>query len=114
MSSYSSDTYNAFLQELKTIERSLQSDLKELKINAGTNVNTFNTENSIRKNLESYSSKINKVQEEYTKKAKDIKYTIPEREYNRRMNEINDLRINYDRIKSEYDGLVDMKYKYVK
>jgi hypothetical protein len=99
MSSYSSDSYNAFLEELKTIERSLQSDLKELKINAGTNVNTFNTENSIRKNLESYSSKINKTQEEYTKKAKDIKYTIPEREYNRRVNEINDLRINYERIK---------------
>jgi len=111
--SYSSDSYNNTLNELKSIERSLQADMKELKINSGTNVNTFNTENSIRKLLENYLNKINKLSDDYNKNTKEIKKTVPEKEFNRRINEISDLKSNYDRIKSSYESILDAKYKYV-
>ena len=113
MSAYSADAYNNFLQELKSIERSIQNDLKELKINAGNNVNTFNTENSIRKSLENYLNKLTKSQEEYTRNIKDIKFSVPEKEYNRRVNEMQDLKSNYNSLKSNYDSVLDVKYKYV-
>lgn len=113
MSAYSAETYNYFIQDLKSIEKTIQSDLKELKINAGTNVNTFNTENSVRKGLENYLSKVNKTYDDYKKNSTDIKYTIPEREYSRRVNEILELKNNYERIKSEFDSFLDIKYKYV-
>lgn len=113
MSAYSAETYNYFIQDLKSIEKTIQGDLKELKINAGTNVNTFNTENSVRKGLENYLSKVNKTNDDYKKNSMDIKYTIPEREYTRRVNEILELKNNYERIKSEFDSFLDIKYKYV-
>jgi hypothetical protein len=114
MSSYSIESYNNFLQELKTIEKMLKSDLKELKINSGNNVNTVNTENSIRKNLDSYMNNLNKTRADYTSNANEIKKTIPEKEYNRRVNEIVDLNSNVLGIKSEYEGVISNKYKYVK
>jgi len=113
MSAYSAETYNYFIQDLKSIEKTIQSDLKELKINAGTNVNTFNTENSVRKGLENYLTKVNKTYDDYKKNSMDIKYTIPEREYSRRVNEILEFKNNYERIKSEFDSFLDIKYKYV-
>jgi len=114
MSSYSIEAYNNFLQELKTIEKLLKSDLKELKINSGNNVNTVNIENSIRKNLDSYMNNLNKTRADYTGNANEIKKTIPEREYNRRINEIVDLNSNVLAMKSEYEGVISNKYKYVK
>jgi beta-glucosidase-like glycosyl hydrolase len=114
MSAYSSESYNNFIQDLKSIEKTIQSDLKELKINAGTNVNTFNTENSVRKGLDNYLNKVNKARDDYNKNSMDIKYTVPEKEYNRRVNDILELKNNYDRMKGAFDAFIDMKYKYVR
>lgn len=36
----------------------------------------------------------------------------PEKEFNRRINEINDLKVIFDRLKSSFDGQIDAKYKY--
>ena len=113
MAAYSSDTYNNFLQELKGVEKMIQNDLKELRINVGNNVNTSNTENSIKKNLDNYVGKINQFHDDYARNVKDIKFSVPEREYNRRVNEVQELKNNYDRMKGQYEGLLDTKYKYV-
>jgi acyl-CoA hydrolase len=105
---------NNSLGELRTIERSIQSDLKELKINSGNNVNTVNVENSCRKSLTNYVNKISKIKEDYEKNTKEIKYSVPEKEYNRRLNEILGLKSNYEEMKNSFESLVDLKYKYVK
>jgi hypothetical protein len=111
--SYTADAYNNQLSELKALERAIQADLKELKINSGNSVNTFNTENSCRKNLTNYLNKVNTLKEDYEKNVKEIKFSIPEKEYNRRINEIQKLKSNHDEMKSTYDSLIDMKYKFV-
>jgi hypothetical protein len=111
--SYTAEAYNNHLNELKSIERTIQADLKELKINSGNSVNTFNIENSCRKNLTNYFNKVNTLKEDYDKNVKEIKFIIPEKEYNRRINEILKFKTNHDEMKSSYDSLIDMKYKYV-
>ena len=111
--SWTAEAYNNSLNELKSIERLIQADLKELKINSGNNANTFNTENSCSKNLNNYQLKISKLKEDYERNVKEIKFSIPEKEYNRRINEIQGLKSNYEELKSSYDSLIDLKYKYV-
>ena len=74
--SYTADAYNNQLSELKSLERAIQADLKELKINSGNSVNTFNTENSCRKNLTNYLNKVNILKEDYEKNVKEIKFFL--------------------------------------
>ncbi len=109
------DNYTQTLDELKSIERNIQNDLKELKSISQNNntANTFPIENTLRKNIDSYSSKINRLEDDYMKNSKDIKYIIPEREYIRRLNEIQDLKANFGKIKEAYDSVLDNKYKFV-
>lgn len=113
MSNFASDSYNTTLTELKGIDRVIQNDIKEFKINSSTSVNTFNIENSIRKNLENYFNKLNKLNDEYDNNSNTIKKNIPDREFNRRHNEIQDLFTIYNKNKSTYDGILDIKYGYV-
>jgi len=107
------DTYPDICQELKSLEKTIQNELREFKQLATSNTNTFSVENSLRKNLDAYSNKLNKLNEDYLKSSKEIKYIIPEREYNRRLNEIQDLKTNFSKIKEGYDNLIDNKYRYV-
>jgi hypothetical protein len=109
----STDTYPDIYQELKSLEKTIQNELREFKQLASSNTNTFSIENSLRKNLDAYSNKLNKLNEDYLKSSKEIKYIIPEREYNRRLNEIQDLKTNFFKIKESYDNLIDNKYRYV-
>jgi len=108
------DTYPDTYLELKSLEKSLQSELRDFKQAATTNVNTFNIENSLRKNFDSYTNKLTKLNEDYLKNSKEIKYIIPEREYNRRLNEIEELKSNLAKLKESYDNLIDNKYRYVR
>ncbi len=108
------DPYSDILQELKSIEKSIQNELREFKQIGNSNSNTFSLENTLRKNLDSYSNKITKLNDDYIKNSKDIKYIIPEREYNRRLNEIQDLKTNFSKYKESYDNLIDNKYKFVR
>jgi hypothetical protein len=107
------DTYPDVCQELKSLEKTIQNELREFKKLANSNTNTFGVENSLRKNLDAYSNKVNKLNEDYLKNSKEIKYIIPEREYSRRLNEIQDLKNNFSKIKEGYDNLIDNKYSYV-
>jgi hypothetical protein len=114
--SSSSDTYNASVQDIKAVEKSIQNDLKELKSQIDTTNNTYNVENSIRKALDRYLSMYTKLNEEYTKKSgKTSGYLsmLPDKEYNRRVNEIQEIKITIDRLKTNYEGLLDSKYKFV-
>ena len=107
------DTYPDIYQELKSLEKTIQNELREFKQLATSNTNTFSIENSLRKNFDAYSNKLNKLNEDYLKNSKEIKYIIPEREYNRRLNEIQDIKTNFSKIKESYDNLIDNKYRYV-
>lgn len=104
------DLYSTQLQEIKNVERSIQTGMKNLKDNV--NGNTSLSEQQVKKSLDSFSSKINKVEEEY--KGGKIKYSLPEKEYNRRLNEIQELKQVYDKLNASYEGFVDNKYKYVR
>lgn len=112
MSSFSPDSYNTTLTELKAIERAINNDIKELRINVSNSANTFNIENSIRKSLDNYINKLDKLSEEYQTNVRTIKNVLPEKEYNFRLNQIQDLKNNHSKLKGTYDDLVDMKYKH--
>jgi len=111
--SFTSDSYNTTITELKGIDRAIQNDIKEFKINANTTVNTFNIEKSISKNLENYINKSKKLQEEYEKNETQNKKNLSSNEFARRRNEIQEFINNYDKNKSNYNGLINIKYRFV-
>jgi hypothetical protein len=101
--------YSTTLTEFKTTERNIMTDLKGFKDTLSSN--TVKLEQQIKKALELYQIKLDKLLDEY-KKPK-IKGELPEKEYNRRVNEITSFRQNYLKLNSEYESILNNKYGYV-
>lgn len=106
------DTYDHSVEELKNFEKTIRGNLKELKNNIDTSQNTFSSENTIRRNLDSYHGKWTSFNSEYTK-SKIAKNALPEKEFNRRLNEIQQLKDNFDKVNREYEDALNSKYKFV-
>lgn len=96
-----------FLNEIKGLERTITADIKSYKSNMTGN--TSKIEQSIRKNLESYHNSITQLGNEY----KTNKSGLPEKEYLRRVNEIQTYKQLYQTLFSDYDNNLRDKYGYV-
>lgn len=105
------DPYHDTIKTLKNLEKTIHDNLKELRGQIEKNVNTFNIENTTRKNIDKHLLTINKLSEEYTKKSTSVISSLPEKEFMRRLNEVQDLKTLNNQLKSTYEGFLDSKYK---
>ena len=113
MSAYTWEAFKKFKDELSDLERSITNDLGETRKKSQEGVNTFNSENSARKGLEKYHSKVVGARDDYMRNAREIKNVIPEKEYNARVNEFQTLLNNYERMKATSEAFIDSIYKHV-
>jgi hypothetical protein len=106
-----SDTYPLTINELNNSKASIEQLIKEFKDKISSGANTFQTENKIKDQLQSYTNKISKLSDEYTKSF-TAKNNLPDTEFSRRMNEINTQKTIYQTLKANFDSEVNAKYSY--
>jgi hypothetical protein len=104
------DKYSDLINELKGSEKILIHMLKQLKNNKSKN--TVKLELDLRKGINEFGKKVDEIYEEYNSTSR-IKDTLPEKEYNRRVNEIHTHKMTCGNLNSEYNTLVNSKYEYV-
>ena len=109
----SPEAFDTALSEVRMIEKNIQNNLKEFKNIINSNTNSFTIENSIRKGLDRYLTNFNKLNDEYVKNNKATKNALPDKEFNRRINEIQELRMVYDKLKNTFEEFCGQKYQYV-
>ncbi len=96
-----------YIDEIKNLQRTIKTDTKNYKENL--NGNTTKVESTIRKNLEEYRVKITKLLDDYKKN----KLNLPDKEYTRRVNEIQDYRQLYSDLFNDFDAILSSKYGFV-
>lgn len=107
------DKYSVKIEEMKTLERSIKRDLAEFQKKVDTQDNTIKLENQIKKNIGYYQNAQAVLNKDYQDKF--IKYisNLPQKEYSRRVTEIRNLLIAYDKMNGDYSAYQTAKYKYV-
>jgi hypothetical protein len=103
--------YTIIVQDFKNIERNIINDLRILKDTMNI-APTIKVEQNLQKSLNTFSTKVDKILEDY--KNPKIKNELPEKEYNRRVNELQGHKQTYVKLNNEYDTLVNAKYGYVR
>jgi hypothetical protein len=103
--------YTNTIQNYKNIERQIITDLKTFKDTMNVSATT-KLEQNLQKAITDYSSKVDKTLEEY--KSSKIKDDLPEKEYNRRVNELQAFKQSYIKLHIEYESLINNKYGYVR
>jgi hypothetical protein len=106
------DTYPNSIQELGSVERNINDSLSEMQKSIDIGASTFTTEEKARKGLDNMMTIITKLETEYLK-YNTAKNALPEREYSRRINEIQSWKTSHGRLKGKYEGLISSKYGYV-
>jgi hypothetical protein len=104
------ENYIDIINELKASEKILVHMLKQLRNNKAAN--TVKLELDIRKGISEFGKKVDDIFEDYNSGSK-AKTTLPEKEFIRRINEINSYKVTCGNLNSEYNGLVNSKYEYV-
>jgi hypothetical protein len=102
--------YTKTITEFKNLERNIIDDLKVFK--DSMNVNTVKIETNLKKSLDNFNNIVDKTLEDY--KNPKIKNELPEKEYNRRVNEIQTFKQSYIKLNGDFDSLVSNKYGYVR
>jgi hypothetical protein len=99
------------IKDFKNNEKEIINKLKYYKDNK--KINTIKLENEIKALLEHYNNKINDEVAIY-KQPSSKENNIPEKEFQRRFKEMLEYQQSSEKLKKEYDGLVNSKYAYVR
>lgn len=115
------DTFSKDYNDIIQLENAIKSDIKIRKAMDNKDANTFKvwllylkqTEEKIRKALENFKKQQSVLNTTYTSKYSNKgSVNLPEKEINRRINQILELENHYNEMKSTYDSILDNKYKY--
>jgi hypothetical protein len=105
------EDYNDNVKHIRATDRLLSHMLKQYKDNR--NKNTIKLELDIKKGLKELNTKLEHIYEDYITSSR-YKNNLPDREYQRRVNEIISFKNGYDNLNKEYNDLINSKYEYVR
>lgn len=108
------DKYTVKIEEMKTLERSIKRDLAEFQKKVDSQDNTIKLENQIESNVKIYKNAQEVLNKEYNDKSASYIRNLPPKEYNRRITEIRNLLIAYDKMNGDFVAYQTSKYKYVR